>query len=84
MYHEVFYGILVISILRVVRTWKQSKEAYEAIHQQTKRARAQRGDMATHAEMEQTLYGWIIDQRDQGLVVSGGMIRAEAISSFAW
>jgi hypothetical protein len=30
--------------------------------------------------MEEQLYDWIIDKKDRGFCVNGGMIRAEALS----
>ena len=42
-----------------------------------------RDNVGRFAEMEAELYDYIIDQRDQGFCVTGGMIRAEALRILA-
>jgi hypothetical protein len=68
---------------RTVRTWLNNRSSHNAnVNRQTS-YRVARDHVGQFADMEVQLYDYVIDQRDQGFCVTGGMIRAEALRLLA-
>ena len=64
---------------KVVRAWVNNNETFLTQNRIQTRCRVSRSDLCQYPQMESELYTWIVDQRDSGHCVTGGMIRAEAL-----
>jgi hypothetical protein len=62
-----------------VRHWLRNQANNQLQNRQHTRFRVSRNDLGQYSEMEAELFDWIVDQRDRGFCVTGGMIRAQAL-----
>ena len=62
-----------------VRHWLRNQANNQLQNRQHTRFRISRNDLGQYSEMEVELFDWIVDQRDRGFCVTGGMIRAQAL-----
>jgi hypothetical protein len=62
-----------------VRQWLRNQANNQQQNRLHTRFRVSRNDLGQYSEMEVELFDWIVDQRDRGFCVTGGMLRAQAL-----
>ena len=63
---------------KMLRNWCRQKETIKQTMYRTARGRVQRKCVAPFAQLEEELYQWVMDNRDEGHIVDGHAIKSQA------